>query len=324
MAVNLFKIVEQIKRDKQPREITGRQLFKAFDFERRTSGNCWYVDKFLADKSLMVEPHYKEVWMDDTITLMHKPIATTNIPADPIRRINVLESATNIPTYVDNSASLLEATTLMQVNGFSQLPVTNNGVRGLIGYISWETIACAKINGVKSDMVKDYVNTNVAVLSPDTPLIHAVEVVQKHDFAVVIAKDKSLFGIVTVNDITSQFIAETEPFVLMNELECHLRNLMRDKILLEDLRKLCQREDKEITSIDDLTFGDYIIVFGCEEQWEKLSIAAERKTFVQNLDAIREIRNEIMHFRPEVINAAKKSQIESMVKYLRQLTSFRK
>lgn len=40
MAVNLFKIVEQIKRDKQPREITGRQLFKAFDFERRTSGNC--------------------------------------------------------------------------------------------------------------------------------------------------------------------------------------------------------------------------------------------------------------------------------------------
>lgn len=324
MAVNLFKIVEQIKRDKQPRKITGRQLFKAFDFERRTSGNCWYVDKFLADNSLMVEPHYNEVWIDDTITLMHKPIATTNIPADPIRRINVLESATNIPTYVDNSASLLEATTLMQVNGFSQLPVTNNGVRGLIGYISWETIACAKINGVKSDMVKDYVNTNVAVLSPDTPLIHAVEVVQKHDFAVVIAKDKSLFGIVTVNDITSQFIAETEPFVLMNELECHLRNLMRDKILLEDLRKLCQREDKEITSIDDLTFGDYIIVFGCEEQWEKLSIAAERKTFIQNLDAIRNIRNEIMHFRPEGINAAKKSQIESMVKYLRQLTSFRK
>ena len=85
-------------------------------------------------------------------TVEHTPMSTTSIPDDPIRKITVLDSANNIPTYVDNSASLLEATTVMQINGFSQLPVTTNKVRGLIGYISWETIARAKINGVESNV----------------------------------------------------------------------------------------------------------------------------------------------------------------------------
>lgn len=320
--MDIYRLAEEIKADKQPREITPRQLFNAFNFERRTSGNCFFVDRFLNENSLMVEPHYNEVWIDDPICLKHKPMATTNIPIDPIRRINILDSATNIPTFVDNSASLLEATTLMQINGFSQLPVTNKGVRGLVGYISWETICQAKINGVESDMVKDYVEPNVAILSPDTPLIHAVEIVKKHDFAVVLAKDKSLFGIVTVSDITNQFIAETEPFVLMNELENHIRNLMRDKILLEDLKRLCERDDKKISSIDDLTFGDYIVVFGNEEQWNKLHIAADRKEFILQMNEIREIRNEIMHFRPTGIDDAKRCRIKSVVKYLRKLIAY--
>lgn len=321
--MDIFKLVEEIKADKRPRKITPRQLFNAFNFERRTSGNCISVDKFLNNHSLMVEPHYNDVWIDTQIDLKHKPVATTNIPVDAIRRINVLDSATNIPTYIGNNASLKEATTLMQVNGFSQLPVTNNGVRGLVGYISWETIGRAKINGIKSDMVKDYVEPDVATLLPDTPLIRAVEIVRRHDFAVVLAKDKSLFGIVTVSDITDQFIAETEPFVLLNELENHIRNLMRDKILLEDLKRLCQKPDEqEISSIDDLTFGDYITVFGNETQWNKLNIAADRKTFNEYLDEIRKIRNEVMHFRPNGIDSVKKCQIRNVARYLQCLVEY--
>lgn len=248
-------------------------------------------------------------------------MTATSIPTDPIRRINVLSSATKVPTYIDNSALLLEATTLMQINGFSQLPVTTNKTKNLIGYISWETIARAKINGVKSNMVKDYVDRNIATLSPDEPLISAVKTVKEHDFAVVLAKDKSLCGIVTVSDITQQFLEDTEPFVLLNELEIHIRNLMKDKILLEDLRKLCQN-DREIKSIDDLNFGNYITVLGNEEQWNKLNLPIDRKLFVNQLDTIRAIRNEIVHFRPQGIDDSKKCQIKNVVNYLRQLVGY--
>ena len=239
MQIDIDKLAEEIQKDMKPRKITPRQLFNAFGFERRTPRNCYWVDKFLSDNALIVIPHYNDVWIDEQISLEHKPIARTGMPVDPIRRINTLDSANTIPTYVNNDDPLLAATTLMQCNDFSQLPVVNGNVRNLIGFISWETIMRARVNGVNSEIVKDYVDHNVATLSNDTPLIEAIEIVQKHDFAVVLAKDKSLYGIVTVSDVTMQFIAEAEPYVLLSELESHLRNLLRDKILVEDLKKLC-------------------------------------------------------------------------------------
>lgn len=321
--MDIENLAREIRTDKKPRKITPRELFNAFDFERRTPGNCYWVDKFLNENSLMVFPHYNDVWIDDTIELKHKPIAKTEIPFDPIRRIKSLDSANTIPTYVNNDASLFEATTIMQSKDFSQLPVINGSVRNLVGYISWKTISRAMINGVKSNMVKDYIESPIAKLSPETPLIEAIEVVKKHDFAVVLAKDNSLYGIVTVSDVTNQFIEESEAFILLSELESHLRNLLRDKILVEDLKKLCCRQGQEIDSIDEMSFGDYVSVFGNEQQWSKLNIAADRKTFINELESIRAIRNDVMHFRPVGIDNGNKDSIRRFVEYLRTLVFYK-
>lgn len=323
MGIDIEKIAKEISIDKKPRDITPRQLFNAFGFERRTLGNCYWVDKFLNDNALMVSPHYKDVWIDDSIKIEPKPIAKTAIPIDPIRRINILDSANTIPSYVNNDAPLLAATTIMQSCDFSQLPVINGSVRNLIGYISWKTISKAKINGITSEMVKDYIEPDVATLSPDTPLIQAIEVVKKYDFAVVLAKDKSLYGIVTATDVTTQFIEESEPFVLLSELEGHLRNLLRDKILVEDLKKLCCKDSNEISSIDEMTFGDYITIFGNAKQWKKLKIAADKKTFVEELEVIRGIRNDVMHFRPSGLDNGKKEFLKRFVDYLRILVHYK-
>lgn len=324
MKIDIEKLAEEIKADKKPREITPRQLFNAFDFERRTQGNCYWVDKFLNDNSLMVKPHYNDVWIDETISLEHKPFAKTDIPVDPIRRINTLDSANTIPLYVNNDAPLLAATTIMQSFDFSQLPVINGNVRNLVGYISWESISKSRINGVNSEMVKDYVVSDVATLSPDTPLIQAIEVVRKHDFAVVLAKDRSLYGIVTASDVANQFIEESEPFVLLSEMEGHLRNLLRDIILEEDLRELCTREPgREITSIDEMTFGDYVTVFGNDKQWKKLKISADRKTFIEELEVIRQLRNDVMHFRASSLDEGRKDLLKKFVEYMRALVKYK-
>lgn len=80
MSEDINNLAEEIKATKKPRKITPRQLFNAFGFERRTQGNCYWVDKFLNENSLEVNPHYNDVWIDDTILLEHKPVAKTNIP----------------------------------------------------------------------------------------------------------------------------------------------------------------------------------------------------------------------------------------------------
>lgn len=76
MALSIYDKVKAITEDPTKEfSITGRELFNSMGFERRTSGNCWLVDRFLTEKSLMVEPHYNNVWIDTPITLKHKPIA---------------------------------------------------------------------------------------------------------------------------------------------------------------------------------------------------------------------------------------------------------
>ncbi len=130
-----------------------------------------------------------------------------------------------------------------------------------------------------------------------------------------------------MSDVTTQFIEETEPFVLLSELEGHLRNLLRNNILVEDLKKLCTREPgHEITSIDEMTFGDYVTMFGNEKQWGKLKISrmADRKTFIEELEEIRGLRNDVMHFRPAGLEDGKKELLRRFVDYLRTLTRYNK
>ena len=132
----------------------------------------------------------------------------------------------------------------MQMNKFSQLPVTNNGERGIIGYISWETISEAWFNGIKSECVKDYTKEDIQIIKPDTPLLDAIKIIYKCDFAVVVGKDKSLQGIITTADISSEFLLNTMPFLLLEEIEKSIRVLFDGSLLLEDIKKVCQNTEK--------------------------------------------------------------------------------
>ncbi|WP_315538325.1 CBS domain-containing protein [Prevotella koreensis] len=322
--MNFEEITEQIKKDKKPLIITPRELLNSLGFYKRTSGNCLYIDKFLEENQLEVSPNYTDTWIDGKIEIRHKKIAETKIPKDPIKRVRVLEAANRIPKYVSNNDSLKTAITIMQMNRFSQLPVTNNGIRGLIGYISWETISEAWSNGIKSDSVKDYVKEEVQKISPDTPLLDAIKTIYEYDFAVVIGKDKSLQGIITTADISSEFLSNTKPFLLLEEIEKSIRVLLNGAfLLLEDIKKICENAEKEINSIDDLSFGDYKRIIENPQLWEKLKIHADKKLLTERLDKIRKIRNEIMHFAPDSIDKESIVVLNDTSKYLATLIKYK-
>lgn len=62
--MDLLSLVEEIKKDKKARDITPRELFNGLNYYRRTPGNCYYVDQFLNEHNLEVEPGYNDVWID--------------------------------------------------------------------------------------------------------------------------------------------------------------------------------------------------------------------------------------------------------------------
>ena len=81
--------------------------------------------------------------------------------------------------------------------------------------------------------------------------------------------------------------------------------------------------EKDITSIDDLSFGDYKRIIENPDLWDKLNINADKKLLTERLDEIRIIRNEIMHFAPDSIDKKSIVVLNDTSKYLANLIKYK-
>ena len=172
---------------------------------------------------------------------------------------------------------------------------------------------------------KDFLKDRVVILDLDTPLLDAIKTVIKEEIVLVQKKDKTLSGIVTITDISSQFFTLTEPFLLLEKIENLIRLLLDDKFLVEEIKELCKEDSQnkdEIEFIDDLTFGQYIRLIEKEENWNKLKLKIERVPFIKQLNKIREIRNDIMHFDPEGISQEQRDDLINMSNFLTELIKY--
>ena len=319
----LEALAKEIKETGLSKMITPRMLVAAVGYEKRSPGACYLIDRFLEENDLEVEPHYLDVWPDNNIELRPKPKAKKRRREDPIKRIGLLKAANTKPATVDNSDSLDKAITLMMMNNYSQLPVMG-GARKIVGYISWETIGEARSKGIDTNEVKDYKRDSIRVFRRDIPLMLAIREIYKNDFIVVIENDGTPCGIVTTADVSSQFLTWTEPFVMLEQIENQVRHLLDEKILLEDLKKVCQEEGREVNAIDDLTFGEYQRLFENPKHWERSGLkSVDRTLFVKMFDDVRNIRNDVMHFDPEGIDETSREKLKSMANFLNKLMDYK-
>lgn len=330
-------IVKQIRETAQPAIVTPKQLMSAFGYARRSRNCVETINNFLAENGLETCPNYQDTWAYREIELKLTPetehavknYARCNSKEDPVKRLDILEEAHREPLCVYQDDSLLRAETLMRLHNYSQLPVLNE--YGFAEYcITWESICYARSKGVNSDVVKDYATANFEIAEVSMPLLEAFEKVYEHEFIVVIdSGDPYPIGIVTIADLSSKFIAWTGPYMLTSEVEQLIRQLCDDKYPLAEVQEKCknyslkdilkvlhwkhddpehkeqiaklskilQGPQKEIHSLDDLTFGQYKLLLDHAESWNNLNLPnVDRQSFIEQLDLIRKIRNEVMHF----------------------------
>lgn len=322
---DFLEIVKEIKANTSKElKITTRDFLSYFGYEKRTKGNNARIDDYLKKHNLETEPYYVNAWIDGEITLKHKAKAKSKSEKDPILKISILPSANKPPITINRDAKISDAVTIMMMNNFSQLPIMSNP-RSVAGFISWETIGIGITNGITSIDVKDFLKDRVVILDLDTPLLDAIKTVIKEEIVLVQKKDKTLSGIVTITDISSQFFTLTEPFLLLEKIENLIRLLLDDKFLVEEIKELCMEDNQnkdEIEFIDDLTFGQYIRLIEKEENWNKLNLKIERVPFIKQLNKIREIRNDIMHFDPEGISQEQRDDLINMSNFLTELIKY--
>ena len=108
---------------------------------------------------------------------------------------------------------------------------------------------------------------------------------------------------------------------MLEKIENLIRLLLDEKFLLEDLKSVCS-DDEQAEFIDDLTFGQYIRLIEKETNWQKLNLSIERVPFIKQLDKIRIIRNDIMHFDPEGITTEERDDLNNMANFLTELIKY--
>ncbi|MCY3690656.1 MAG: CBS domain-containing protein [Chloroflexota bacterium] len=292
-----------------PERLTVRDLVGKYGFQRRSSWVTTHIQNLLDELELRAVPDIASGWIDATISIeldsAVSGVSSDSQRPDPIRRIDSLDAAHNNPVCVKSDAKLNVATTLMLLHDYSQLPVMDN-LHGMVkGVISWQSIGARFALGSECDYVRQCMEPAERIpnveISKNAPLMEAIGIIAKQGYVLVRDRESQnvISGIVTATDLSNRFAELAEPFLLMEQIEKHLRNLIHREFTLAVLQE--SSGDPNIAGSADMTLGGYQRLLERPAHWEELSIAAriDHKEFVKHLCCVRKIRNSIMHFNTD-------------------------
>lgn len=221
---------------------------------------------------------------------------------DPTYRIERLGIGTRPPISIEPDATITEAVTMMLRNDFSQLPVMTNE-RQVKGIISWKTLGSRLALRKECKYVREAMERPREV-SGDDSIFEAILLLQQSDCVLVRDSTHKISAILTAYDISSTFRQLAEPFLILGEIENHIRLLVNGHFTKEELSSVRDPNDssRQVESVADLTLGECVRLLENPTNWERLDLLVHRGTFIRDLDQVRRIRNDVMHFDPEGIS----------------------
>jgi len=321
------EIAKAIAEKGKPKRMTVRALIKSIGQYRRGKNVNRRLRTALKRHGLTTVPDFELVHIDSSVQVkpIEQPAAATvgkrarSSPAPEIAAegeaasedrevvltIGQLSSAERKPVFISRDESLPKAITLLLQEGRDHLVVSQNE-RSAEGLITWESIGKAGAGRHQPKTAADCMELQPLVVRYDKPLFDAVREITRRGIVLVQSAKNLICGSVTSTDIAEQFVTLSEPFLFLEQIENHLRVILRGARLGQDgIRELTDPRDQErkarVKSVDDLTFGETFRAFENTKVWEKLNLQLDRKTMVDRLKKVNAIRNSVMHFHPDGI-----------------------
>jgi hypothetical protein len=311
-------------------KIKRRKILQRFDdYKRRTSSNVWRINEELGRNDLYIKPSLQAGTMDGFVRILQTEKARIsedhvsnygNKEFAPIKRLSELNACDTAPVSVRPDDELSKATYLMWQNDFSQLPVMLNHKK-IIGVIDWESIAKTLISDSKAETVEDVMSTEFVLLDLDMPLFQAIREIISSGVVFVQESDRTVKGPITAHDINLEYLDQIAPFIHLEEIENMLRMLLDGKFEMRFLAQCAnyEKDDRMPRSLSDLNFSDYTYILGNDEVWEKLNVPFHQSTFINDLNIVRQIRNNVVHFRPGSLDKKDLELLEQMSECLQEV-----
>ena len=182
-----------------PERLTVRKMLEQFGYQRRSDGINNHIRNVLEEFMLRTNEDFTAAWPDSPITIELDSDAAGASAAprtsDPTHRVSAFLDRKSPPASVKPESSLKEATTIMQMNHYSRLPVMKNE-REVSGIVTWQSIGTRLALGLDCTYVRQCMQP-AEVIPADTRLFDAVNKVAEHGYVLVRGEKNVITGIVT-------------------------------------------------------------------------------------------------------------------------------
>ncbi|XVQ86495.1 CBS domain-containing protein [Microbispora siamensis] len=304
-----------------PVELTVRELLTKWDVKIRNFNTVPRIRADLVNAGLTCDPPFDDVDLNTTVCISSKETVAGQDETDESELsfphaallVRDIPSANREVVSVPPDATLAQARAMMMSHGYSQLPViTDGGV--LIGTVSWERIGHIQVSMPNAELA-DVIDPHPNIVKLNEELLKKIPTIYDAGFVLVRNHEEDICGIVTTADLTEQFRLLAEPFFLVGEIERRLRRCIERVFSPADL----QCVGKSITSVNNMTFGQYVRFLRTDGIWPRLGWQIDCKLFTEQLDHIRQVRNEIMHFRPDPLTLKQRESLSKFTNWMRHL-----
>lgn len=293
----------------------------------------WYVEQIRQDleaRGLTTVPSFEVGWIDNTVVL--KRIAQSKLPEAPpgtvsdadvsdasalgeALRVSSLAPAQGPLVSVRIESELAHVESLMVRHDYSQIPVMRSD-RDVLGMISWDSIGHARMHREACSIHEALVP--VSVIEADDNLLQHVPLIVRDGFALVRGENRLITRLVTTTDLSEAFLRLTSPFLMIGEIERRLRRVIADNFSVDEMAAVRDPVDdkRAVESADDLSLGEYIRLLENAENYTRLGWRYERKLFLQSLDKLRTVRNEVMHFSPDPLSDEDAEEVANLLRWM--------
>jgi hypothetical protein len=319
----LAGIADDLRDGAHVQPTTVREFLSWFEAKRRGPAVVDALRACLADSGLATDPDFEATFIDSAISFVcapDEPETRTSAEKDgsrggetlgelealdPAYLVSRLKAFDGVAQFVSPTDPLEVATTTMLADDLAQLPVMI-GRRDVKGVISWKGIGKRLALGRQRGTVNDFMDRHAEVEMTDA-LSTLIERVAEHDY--VLVRDRSrgnvIVGSVSARDLNEQLHNLSRPFFLIGEIEKHIRFLVQPCIAPEDFADALDSDDSgtPVRPSGNLSLGECQRWLGKQDNWAKVGIALDRAEFVNRLEEVLAIRNDVMHFNSDAIDA---------------------
>jgi CBS domain len=334
---------EALSNSNPPVEVSVRQLLNWFGAERRGPIVVERVQASLAGFDLETHPDFTAAHIDATIELVRRrthsadnsspetPDAEAQEPEapqpsstpDPTPRIGTLIDPRAKPLVSTRPGeSLRAALTKMMAEQISYMPVLA-GEHRVLGMLRWRDIATrlALCGGSLDDPVELVAQPKVNVAPTTASFFDLIPSIVAEGYVLVRDERNVVSGIITRSRLGSVLQDQAGPFIMLGEIEGQARRIAeRGGFTLDELCELQGEHDpRAIRSIGDLTLGQIARLFEKPENWTRLGLQIDHAEFMSRFHAVREIRNDLMHFNPDSPSLEQKQQLANFQAFMREV-----